>query len=72
MKQAIMRPDPDRVFPGKYVFGEPVPADVYIDGQKVEAPYTGIAIGKPMFPDEQGKTLAVAIGDYFKESGEKK
>lgn len=72
MKQVMMRPDPDREFPGKYVFSEPVPADVYIGGEKVEAPYTGVAIGKPMFPSGRREAVAVAIGDYFKESGVKK
>lgn len=65
MKQVTLRPDPDRVYPGKYVFGEAVPVNIFIDGQKVEAPKAGVKIGRPMFPDTMGRTVAVAVADYI-------
>ena len=66
MIRATLRPDPERVFPGKYVFGEAVPVNIFIDGQKVEAPKAGVKIGRPMFPDTDGhRTVALAVGDYI-------
>ena len=65
MKQATLRPDPDRAFTGKYLFGEAVPVNIFIDGQKVAAPKAGVKIGRPMFPDTDGRTVAVAVGDYI-------
>lgn len=70
MKYAELRPDPDRVYPGAYVFKEAVPVNIFIDGQKVEAPNAGIKIGWPMFPDSDGHTVAVAIGDYMDDTRE--
>lgn len=65
--KVTLRPDPDRIFPDKYVFGEAVPVNIFIDGQKVEAPKAGVKIGRPMFPDTGGRTVAVAVGDYIDE-----
>ena len=65
-KQVTLRPDPDRVYPEAYVYGEAVPVKIYIDGQKVEAPKAGVKIGRPMFPDIDGRrTVALAVGDYI-------
>ena len=64
-KQVTLRPDPDRVHPGKYRYGEAVPANIFIDGQKLEAPKAGVKIGRPMFPDVMGRTVAVAVGDFI-------
>jgi hypothetical protein len=65
-KQVVeLRPDPARVFSGKYVYGEAVPVNIFIDGQKVEAPKAGVKIGRPLFPDTDRGGLAVVVGDYI-------
>lgn len=69
MKQATLSPDSDRVFPGAYVYGEAVPVNIYIDGQKVETPKAGVKVGRPMFPDIEHGTVALAVGDYIDDKG---
>ena len=69
MKQTTLCPDPDRVCPGAYVYGEAVPVNIYIDGQKVDAPKAGVKVGRPMFPDTMPRTVALKIGDYIDEKG---
>lgn len=67
MKQVILRPDPDHVYPGPYVYGPAVPANIFINGQKVCTPKAGVKIGRPMFPDIQRGGIAIAVGDYINE-----
>lgn len=48
----------------KYWYEEPVPVDIYIDGQKVAAPNAGVRIGHPIFPDVD-KSVGLSLGNYF-------
>ncbi len=67
MKKLTLRPHPDRVDnTGAYIFAEAVPVNIFIDGQKIEAPEAGVKIGRPMFPDIDHGTVAVALGDFIK------
>ena len=69
MKKIKLYPDPDSVRPGAYVFGEAVPVNIFIDGQKVEAPKAGVKIGRPMFPDIDHGTVAVVMGEFIEKGG---
>lgn len=68
-KKMTLIPDPDRVYPGEYWFGEAVPVNIFIDGQKVEAPKAGVKIGRPVFPDTMGRHVALAVGDFIDDKG---
>lgn len=65
MKQTILLPQPDRVKPGAYVFGEAVPVDIFINGQKVEAPKAGIKVGRPLNPAVDRGTVSIVMGDFI-------
>lgn len=69
MKQTTLCPEPDRGYPGKYVYGEAVPVNIYIGGQKVDAPKAGVKVGRPAFPDTMPPTVALKIGDYIDDKG---
>lgn len=65
MEKMTLLPHPDSVGSGfKYLFGEAVPVNIYIDGQKVEAPKAGVKIGRHIF-GTMGHTVAVSLGDYI-------
>lgn len=53
-----------------YIHSDPVPVDVYIDGQKVNAPRAGVKIGRPFCFDIQGDRVEVAFGDFIKEGAQ--
>lgn len=65
MKKITLRPHPDSVRAGAYVFGETVPVKIFINGQKVEAPKTGIKVGRPMNPAVDHGTAAIVMGDFI-------
>ena len=66
-----LRPYSQPVGPDKYVYGEAVPVNIFIDGQKVEAPKAGIKVGRAMFPDTMGRAMSFKLGDFIddKEAG---
>ena len=65
MKKMTLRPYSRPLDPERYHYSEAVQVNIYIDGQKVEAPKAGVKIGQPMFPDVMGRTIAVKMGDYI-------
>lgn len=70
-KAVVLRPHPDRVHPDnkyKYWFGKAVPVNIFIDGQKVEAPKAGIKIGRPIFPDTN-HSIGIITGDFIDDKG---
>ena len=70
MKKATkLWPDPDSVKPGAYIFGEAVPVNIFINGQKVEATKAGVKVGRPMFTDIDHGTVAVVMGDFIEKGG---
>ena len=69
MSKMILRPYPDSVYPGgPYLYDKAVPVNIYINGQKVEAPKAGIKVGRPMLPDIMPDGVAIKLGDYIDDN----
>jgi hypothetical protein len=68
MKKYRLFPDPDSVRPGAYIFDKAVPVNIFINGQKVEAPKAGIKVGRPMNPAVDHGTAAIVMGDFIVET----
>jgi hypothetical protein len=58
-------PDPDSIRRGAYTFAEAVPVNIFINGQKVEAPKAGIKVGRPLSPAVDHGTVGIVLGNFI-------